>query len=278
MTTITIKEQGTAAAGPVVSIDGQEYPFTLADPFTEQDERRLEWYFEQHLTFPFTKQERAREAAASITAYGHALFDQVFGDRRAYARYQGALQQGIEKLVFEIAGRAEFHHLHWEALKDPELPQPFALQAPFVRANVEPQKIIAELRPAPTVNLLVVTARPGGAHDVGYRTISRPLVDALRQADLRVQIDILRPGTYKALVQQLEQVQDLRGTGYYHVIHFDVHGALLDYAEYTTLTEKKTARPTSPLIYQVALRPPRPAALRGAQGLPVARERRGWAA
>ena len=251
MTTITIKEQGTAAAGPVVSIDGQEYPFTLADPFTAQDEQLLEWYFEQHLTRPFVNQVKARTAAAGITAYGHTLFDQLFADRRAYARYQRALQQGIEKLAFEIAGTADFHHLHWEALKDPDLPQPFVLQAPFVRRNVQPQTISAELRSSPTINLLVVTARPDGAGDVGYRTISRPLVGALRQAGLRVQVDILRPGTFQALVDQLEGVQDRWGTGYYHVIHFDVHGALLDYAEYTAVMEKKEARPARPLAYQV---------------------------
>jgi hypothetical protein len=35
---------------------------------------------------------------------------------------------------------------------------------------------------SPTLNLLVVTARPGEALDVGYRTITRPLVATLRQA------------------------------------------------------------------------------------------------
>ncbi|MFN8467951.1 MAG: tetratricopeptide repeat protein [Caldilineaceae bacterium] len=232
MTIITIKEQGTATAGHVVSIDGQEYPFTLADPFTEQEERRLEWYFEEHLTRPFVNQVKAGDAATSITTYGHALFDQVFHDRRAYARYHGALQQGLETLTFEIAGKAEFHRLHWEALKDPELPQPFALQSSFVRRNFQHQAILAQPRPSPTINLLVVTARPHGAGDVGYRTISRPLVGALRQAGLHVQVDILRPGTYAALERHLKEVQNRHGTGYYHVVHFDVHGALLTYAQY----------------------------------------------
>ena len=244
MTIITIKEHGTAAAGPgpVVSIDDQEYPFTLSDPFTEKEERRLGWYFEEHLNFPFVNKVQAGEAAASITTYGHALFDQVFGDRRAFARYAAARQQGVETLCFEVVGSPEFHHLHWEALKDPELPQPFALQASFVRRNFQPQAILAQLRPSPTINLLVVSARPCGGRDVGYRTISRPLVNALRQANLRVQVDIVRPGTYAALEQQLEAVQDRHGAGYYHVVHFDVHGSLLPYAGFLAASGRRRRR------------------------------------
>lgn len=81
----------------------------------------------------------------------------------------------------------------------------------------------------PTVNLLIVTARPHGKKDVAYRTISRPMVEALRQAQVPVQIDILRPGTYQALEHHLQETRDRQGAGYYHVIHFDVHGAVLSY-------------------------------------------------
>jgi len=102
----------------------------------------------------------------------------------------------------------------------------------MVRRNLTPQTVRAQVRPSPTINLLVVTARPGGARDVGYRTISRPLVEGLRQARVPVRVEILRPGTYRALVDHLEAVQDQYGTGYYHVIHFDVHGALLTYAQF----------------------------------------------
>ena len=235
MPLISIREHGAQHPGAVVSIDGQEYAITITDPFGPKEEEQLEWYFEQHLAFPFTGQVKAQTAAASITTYGEALFNQIFADRRAYARYQAALQQGIETLSFEIAGSPDFHRLHWEALKDPDLPQPLALQATFVRRNLAPRSIEATLRPSPTINLLIVTARPGGASDVGYRTISRPLVHALRQANLRVNIEILRPGSYEALVQHLEARQDQHGAGYYHVIHFDVHGSLLTYAQFDQL-------------------------------------------
>lgn len=33
---------------------GAEYPLTLRNPFLPEQEKELEWYFEEHLRFPFT--------------------------------------------------------------------------------------------------------------------------------------------------------------------------------------------------------------------------------
>ncbi|MBM4467629.1 MAG: CHAT domain-containing protein, partial [Chloroflexi bacterium] len=232
MTLISIRERGVTTDGPVVNFDGQaEYPITVSDPFSEQEEKLLEWYFEEHLRFPFVRRVDAQRAAASITRYGETLFRQVFAAPEAYARYKEGVQAGLDTLRFEIAGSPDFQRLHWEALKDPNLPRAFSLEAPMLRRNLVPQPVRARVRPSPTINLLVVTARPGGARDVGYRTISRPLVEGLRQTEAPVQVDILRPGTYKALLRYLEETRDRHGAGYYHVIHFDLHGALLTYEQ-----------------------------------------------
>lgn len=231
-TTITIREiehTSAPAGAPNAEVrfnHGAPYPITVTDPFTDEEETRLAWYFEEYLRFPFTDEVKHREAAASVTAYGHALFEQVFTGKSLNPYYQ-ARQRGVGEMTFEIAGSPEFHALHWEALKDPELPRAFALEGPMVRKNLHPRAVEAELRPSPTINILVVTARPRGARDVASRTISRPLVESLRQAQVPARVEILRPGTYRALVDHLEAV---RGRGeFYHVVHFDVHGALLDY-------------------------------------------------
>ena len=50
-------------------------------------------------------------------------------------------------------------------------------------------------------------------------------------------MEILRPGTYEALVQHLETVQDRYGAGYYHVIHFDVHGGLLTFDQFDAIEQ-----------------------------------------
>ncbi len=232
MNVIRVREQpgGLGSSNATVSFDyGPEYPSTLHNPFSEPEEKLLEWYFERYVSFPFNKERDAQRAAKSITDYGERLFKQIFADPGAFISYRQCIQAGLNTLQLEIAGSPEFHRLHWEALKDPQLPQPLALHAPVVRKNLVPQVLSAAVRPSPTINLLLVTARPFGASDQAYRTISNPLVELLRQANLRVQIEILRPGTYQALDQHLREVSAHHGVGYYHVLHFDAHGATLPY-------------------------------------------------
>jgi len=70
---------------------------------------------------------------------------------------------------------------------------------------------------------------------VGYRTISRPLIEGLRQVQAPVRVDIVRPGTYRAMVEHLRRTQEEHGVGYYHIMHFDVHGAVLTHAQLAQL-------------------------------------------
>jgi hypothetical protein len=80
------------------------------------------------------------------------------------------------------------------------------------------------VNPSPTLNLLMVTARPF-KEDVAYRVVSRPLIEAIANSQLPVKIDLLRPATFESLSKHLED----KGAGHYHMIHFDCHGALLPY-------------------------------------------------
>jgi hypothetical protein len=218
------------------------YPVSIADPFTqiespfpEGGERLLEWYFEEHLRFPFADHDKAEAARQSITAYGEGLFRAVFADPEAYVQYKTAAAPGLHALSLEVMGSPAFQALHWEALKDPKLPRALALDVPLVRRRLIPQAFAATVTQAPTLNILVVTARPQGGRDVGYRTVSRPLVEALGQAEVPARIEILRPGTYQALSNHLQEAFDRHGAGHYHVLHLDVHGALLNHAELAAL-------------------------------------------
>ena len=241
-TVIRIQEKSAKKNGfqATVSIDGgPQYPITVRDPFEKKQEDELEWYFEKHLRFPFTQTVRAKDAATSLTTYGETLFKQVFQENPdVYAEYKALLKIGLNDVRIEIASRSpKFHALHWEAVKDPQIQKPIALQAMILRQNLQPPPLQVSVQPAPTINLLIVTSRPYGVRDVSYRTISRPLVEALRQTDLRVNIDILRPGTYKTLENHLRDITGKHGTGYYHVIHFDLHGSLLSYDTWQQLLQ-----------------------------------------
>ncbi|MCA9982071.1 MAG: CHAT domain-containing protein, partial [Anaerolineales bacterium] len=232
--------------------NGPEYEAAVQDPFTPAEEERLGWYYEQWLSFPFTGTVKARKAAESTTAYGHALFEQLFRQNPdIVAEYKMAVRDyGYGKLAFDIRGSLGFHALHWEALKDPQHGRPFAVECPFVRQNSTPPNLHAPWRPAPTLNVLLVTARPSGRQDVAYRTISRPLVEGLQNSRLRAQIDIVRPGTYKALLRHLEEARDQHGAGYYHLIHFDLHGGLLTYEQYERIEQSASDSAANRWLYK----------------------------
>ncbi len=53
----------------------------------------------------------------------------------------------------------------------------------------------------------------------------------------------MRPGTYKALENHLRDVTAKHGEGYYHVIHFDVHGAVLTYQQFQHIQKEPAGNP-----------------------------------
>src|SRR5437870_8839650 len=160
MALIRIREYAATAEGFEAAVsfdDGTEYPITIRDPFSQKDEERLEWYFEEWLRFPFTRQVEAQRAAASVVAYGESLFKQVFADPDAYARYKEGLQAGLSRLQLEILASPkspQFHALHWEALNHPKLPQQPAVQAAMGRSNLLPPVVRATVRPSPPTNVV----------------------------------------------------------------------------------------------------------------------------
>ncbi|MEM9275735.1 MAG: Tfp pilus assembly protein PilF, partial [Cyanobacteria bacterium P01_F01_bin.143] len=203
MTVITIREQGKIETGfnATLAIAENHYNITVRDPFETKEEQELEWYFEQWLRYPMLDNVKADRAKESVNKYGEELFKQVFQqDFNAFSQYS-KLRNNLGQVKIEIEGiTPEFHAIHWEALQDPDLQPPLsilAINCIFIRKNVKPVIISASANESPTINLLVVTARPNADEDVSYRTISRPLIEAIRTSKLRVNIELLRPGTYE---------------------------------------------------------------------------------
>ncbi|MBO3462624.1 CHAT domain-containing protein, partial [Aetokthonos hydrillicola] len=232
MAVISIREQGKTDLGFHASLvfEGREYPVVITEPFTTQEEKQLEWYFKGWMVSPFRDIVRAQQVASSIRTYGERLFQQLFQDKQAYGEYQKRRAASLSQLQFEIvATTPEFHALHWEALRDPDLPRPLAVDCIILRKNSQPAhpSLSASTRPSPVINVLVVVARPDEENDVGSRTISRPLIEAIKNRQLRVNVEFLSPGTYQALSQHLEQ----KGVGYYHIVHFDTRMSLMTYGQ-----------------------------------------------
>nr|WP_236117032.1 hypothetical protein [Hassalia byssoidea] len=149
MPVITIRETQKTETGfdAVLIFDGGEYLITITDPFTPQEEKLLEWYFEDWITFPFTDITLAEAAAVSVQTYGVRLFQQVFGQNQAYSEYR-QLRRDLSELSIEIVGKTpEFHALHWEALHDPELTRSLAVECVMVRKSVKPAPISTNVQP-----------------------------------------------------------------------------------------------------------------------------------
>ena len=54
-------------------------------------------------------------------------------------------------------------------------------------------------------------------------------MNALQNTDLPVMVDFARPGTWAALRDRLRDATDRYGSGWYQIVHFDLHGAFGDY-------------------------------------------------
>jgi len=242
---VIIKESGKNEQGfsATVQFDTHSAPYsiTVSNPFSEKQEKELEWYFEQWLKFPFTDKVRAEKAAASVSAYGETLFNQVFrSDDKAAVEYDRLRQEDFH---LEIIGSPDFHALHWEALHAPDQERPMSVDRPVVRRNSQPTVSQVDVQPASQLRVLLVTSRPSGVKDISCRTISRPLVEALDTGKIPARIDMVRPGTFEALCKHLEDIQNEHGKGYYHIIHLDMHGSLLPYPLYSIQSD-----PTQPQL------------------------------
>ena len=60
----------------------------------------------------------------------------------------------------------------------------------------------------------------------------------MRTAGLPVTIDLVRPGTWEALREHLRSITKRHGSGWYHIVHFDLHGA---FAEHNSLEAGRQA-------------------------------------
>src|SRR2546429_698609 len=130
-------EQADTFHAKVSFNQGPAYSVTIRNPFYEEEEGRLEWYYEEHLKNPFLRQMEAQKAATSIIKYGEKLFEQVFASEpHIHSTYKTSTEAGLNTLLIEMVGQPSFRALHWEALKAPEQPQPLALQATIVHRSI----------------------------------------------------------------------------------------------------------------------------------------------
>ncbi len=177
--------------------------------------RELRWYLERFLAYPFHPDTlHAEHTLDALKNWGKEVFNALF-DRRDAGSWFGAA--GVLQVRSDDPRVLSWP---WEALYDPQAGAFVAHQRRVERRlNQVPDPPPLGQLPQDRVNILLVIARPYHG-DVRYRSVSRPLIELIRSARLPAHVDVLRPPTFDQLREHLRS-----HPGYYHVLHFDGHGA-----------------------------------------------------
>ncbi len=187
----------------------------------------LRWYLEDFLEYPFHPEtEHAERVLAALRNWATDAFDVLFGcvgdgsgDGGDGATLFGhATADGPEKLRLRIqSDDPRVLSWPWEVLRAPRADHLVQVERCLEDLDAPPVPT-AEL-PRDRVNILLVTARPYEG-DVGFRSISRPVIDLMEKEELPVDVHILRPPTFERLQEHLAE-----RPRHYHILHFDGHGA-----------------------------------------------------
>jgi tetratricopeptide (TPR) repeat protein len=181
----------------------------------------LAWYLEAYLDLPTGPNEmRADRVLAALKQWGQESFLTLFDRGQARNFYYEATRTGHSELQLVVASDdPRVLSWPWEALSDP-LVGDLAFHCRIERQLDEvpdPLPLPDEL-PQDRVRILLVTARPLHS-DIAYRSITRPLVDLIRQEQLPAEVKLLRPPTFAQLQREFTE-----HPGQYHIVHFDCHG------------------------------------------------------
>jgi tetratricopeptide (TPR) repeat protein len=194
-----------------------------------EEGERVRWYLEEYAEFPADPAPViAAEAEAQLAQAGVGLFRAVFADVDAVGIWERARDRLGGVRVEVEADPGEGPGIPWELLRDPGRDAPVALGAgAFVRTHLRAAGHPELPEPAgDRLRVLLVIARPGGRADVPFRSVASRLVRGGAEQMPGLDLDVLRPATFKRLSQVLE---DAYAAGRpYHVVHFDGHGTWLD--------------------------------------------------
>jgi hypothetical protein len=219
------------------------------DPFNSSEKADCRWYLERYATQEPFEAEKAAVVAGSIQRYASQLYSQLFLEGLFH---EGRDATGAERtLVVDICDSERnscvdsnsLHGLHWELLEQSSLWSEY-FDNISVRRRISAGLDIKsgfktiELRTqdgrTSSVNVLLVIARktelkPTVYEDVdpsmalnAFLAIQKVFKESFQ--GLRLNVEVVRPGTFEALRNHLESSTSKRGISYYHLAHFDVHG------------------------------------------------------
>lgn len=181
------------------------------------------------LTYPYPGDTVGKQNISGYSAKSSTDFD-TYGTRRR--RWYVDIEQ-----CWGGVAESTIHGLHWEALEHPEIWPSRLKPCLIVRRKVLSSDLLTHgpiiaIRSQAFRILLVVShpLRQGASNQTGGRLVAKPLVDIIGRLTKRttgtttqIQLEIVRPGTWKSLQGHLKR----SGRGYFHLVHFVVHGKVI---------------------------------------------------
>lgn len=200
-----------------------EFEFAL----TPQDREDIRWYLEEYLQYPLDPAPKvAGRIEQRMESIGRTLFQCVFGSdedtRDLWATLRGNIGGARIEVVTDVEEAAS---MPWELIRDSKTDVPLALRASaFVRSQPNPaQRPFFPKISGNFIRILLIICRPGGSHDVPFRSVASRLVKGLGEdARSTFELHVLRPPSFERLANVLRRAK-LDGNPY-HVVHFDGHG------------------------------------------------------
>lgn len=207
---------------PVLS----KQPFRFENPITDKDRDQIRWYLEEYIQFPYGAEEwKARQVVARMDEIGVELFHRVFPEVNGmspcpHELYDEAVKAGLENTeLCVVSCNPAFLAIQWELMKDPAVGMGYLthLMKGFSRRIKDSDlPVCSPVHDGEPFRILLVIARlPNDNVTIG--SVSRHVLDAVRNIRHRIELDVLRPPTFGAMRKALKNKR-------YHLVHFDGHG------------------------------------------------------
>ncbi len=206
-------------------------PVAFEHPFDKKALTDIRWYLEEYLRYPYgIFPDQAKQIERQFKAWGQQLFELIFrSNERGRDFFQEATRAGLDDCELGIiSDNSTILNLPWELLYSPD-DLFLAPKLAGIYRSLSDFKVRAELPELPNekLNILLIIARPY-EQDIGFQTIARPMVEALKPIGVReawacpyrVNLKVLRPPSFAKFEREL----NAHKKGFYHIVHFDGHG------------------------------------------------------
>ncbi|RYP68696.1 hypothetical protein DL770_008396 [Monosporascus sp. CRB-9-2] len=248
----------------------------LETPINTSEQSECRWYIEEFVTKSPYSVGRAHKVEETIREYGSSLLRNLDLARIVNNHFPEASNTKVSLTILvrdeEALGNSVLQH-HWELLEDASLwkrdievtVKRVTYSTAAVDGFFETKDVTSaskdEKTGVRTINGLLVIARDL-SRDLSSTDDIRPdlalniltqLQDGMvkKKFPLRLNLQVVRPGSLSALEKHLSDTAERYGKGYFHFIHFDLHGAVLSRPLAHWLAEDPNAdgSPTAYLLF-----------------------------